>query len=145
MMSTLDAIDATLAGLCACGCGRSLEHSPSAWYATEGCQRRHLSSQATDADEVYRRPDAHPETVLDATRIAAIFSFAEDEIGVLLGDEPFARFTRVAIEQPADPSAWTTVDDLQQQSPMYGTAAPRWRRRATITLDNSQGRWRPLP
>lgn len=57
-MSTLDRIDATLANLCACGCGASLDHSPSAWYATEDCQRRHLSVKATDAYEVYARPDA---------------------------------------------------------------------------------------
>lgn len=58
-LPSLDTIDSTLDGLCACGCGASLESSPSAWYATAACQSRHQSRRhATDPGAVYRRRDA---------------------------------------------------------------------------------------
>lgn len=40
----LDAIDAAVDGLCACGCQRTLDpDGPSAWYYNEGCQRKAAS------------------------------------------------------------------------------------------------------
>jgi hypothetical protein len=55
----LDRIDAAVDELCACGCGRQVPpDGASAYFATPECQRNWHSAQATDADAVYRRPDA---------------------------------------------------------------------------------------
>jgi hypothetical protein len=55
----LAAIDAAVDQLCACGCGRRLDpDGPSGYFASQACQRGWHSAQATDAQAVYRRPDA---------------------------------------------------------------------------------------
>lgn len=42
MTDALDHIDATLEGLCACGCRVEItDASPSAWYASEACYDHH--------------------------------------------------------------------------------------------------------
>jgi hypothetical protein len=41
MSDILDRIDTAIEGRCACGCGTQLDpNGPSAWFATESCQRR---------------------------------------------------------------------------------------------------------
>lgn len=55
----VDDIDAATEGRCACGCGATIgDDSPSAYYATQDCQRRYLSARATNAQEVYSQEDA---------------------------------------------------------------------------------------
>jgi len=45
-VDTVDQITAAIEGRCACGCGhRITDRSPSAWYATEGCQDRWAAQQ----------------------------------------------------------------------------------------------------
>lgn len=53
----LDRIDDTVAERCACGCGRPVGDSVSAWFATDLCQWRWHNRHTTDPAEVYRRPD----------------------------------------------------------------------------------------
>jgi len=55
----LDRIDAAVDEQCACGCRKQIPpDGASAYFASPECQRRWHSAQATDADAVYRRPDA---------------------------------------------------------------------------------------
>lgn len=48
---TLAAIDDTLDGRCACGCGRKLGNSPSAWFYGQDCQMRWQRRQAVPLDD----------------------------------------------------------------------------------------------
>lgn len=57
----LDTIDATLTGLCACGCREPLApDGPSAYFADDACQWRWNNRRATDPGDVYRRADQPP-------------------------------------------------------------------------------------
>lgn len=57
--AALDAIDATVDGRCACGCGAQLDPAgASAWFASERCQRRFHAKGATRVEEVLAPPDA---------------------------------------------------------------------------------------
>lgn len=57
--AALEAIDATVDGRCACGCGAVLDPgAPSAWFASPVCQQRFHARGATRPAEVYARPDA---------------------------------------------------------------------------------------
>jgi hypothetical protein len=74
----LERIDAAVAELCACGCGRTLDpDGPSAYYATPECQRRWAGAHATDPDDVYTRPDA-----------ADVYAGADSYQVSLTGDHP---------------------------------------------------------
>lgn len=70
-MDVLDLIENAVDGLCACGCGTQLSpDGPSAYYASPECQRRYLARQASDPEEVRRRPDAAPVYVgRDSARV----------------------------------------------------------------------------
>lgn len=58
---TLAGVDATIEGLCACGCGATItDQSPSAWFATADCQSVWHGRGATQPWEVYERDDAAP-------------------------------------------------------------------------------------
>lgn len=66
----LAAIDATVDGLCACGCGRRLDPAgPSGWFADAGCQWRYLQRHATDPTDVYRRSDAAAYPRFDSAQV----------------------------------------------------------------------------
>lgn len=71
MTDILAAIDATVDGLCACGCGAILDPAgPSGWFATQGCQQRFQARDATAPEEVWYRSDAAPVYVQnDAARV----------------------------------------------------------------------------
>src|SRR5690242_7859634 len=64
----LSAIDAATESLCACGCGVPLEPAgPSAWFATQDCQRRWGDGRTTSPHSIYARPEPHwSESELDA-------------------------------------------------------------------------------
>lgn len=58
MTDILDQIDAATAGLCACGCTRSIPADGlSAWFASQDCQHRWHQRNATEPHEVYNRDD----------------------------------------------------------------------------------------
>lgn len=58
-------MDAAIANVCACGCGRALRpDGPSAWFAGPDCQHRWAQTNAADPGDVYRRPDAHERPIL---------------------------------------------------------------------------------
>lgn len=99
----LSHIDDTLAERCACGCGRSLTDSPSAWYATERCQQRYLSRQAIDPDDVYQRPAGETPRGLVALMRSSAESFlvAQGEQATLAG-RPDPRTPPMFIRQFAD-------------------------------------------
>lgn len=62
----LAAIDATVDGRCACGCGKELgPDAASAWFASEYCQLRWAGRRATDPGDVYRRDDAARTSLVD--------------------------------------------------------------------------------
>lgn len=77
----LDAIDAAVDGLCACGCQRTLDpDGPSAWYYNEGCQRK---TMAAGYDQTF---DLHLCTlvILDdphAGNCADPYNWADDGLG----------------------------------------------------------------
>jgi len=76
----LGAIDATVDGRCACGCGMLLRaSSPSGWFATDECQRLYHARTATRPLEVWSRPDA------------AVVLPEQDHVPVPLRDESAAR------------------------------------------------------
>lgn len=57
--AVLGAIDATMDGKCACGCGRPLTAAgPSGWFASSSCQTRYQARDATNPVEVWAREDA---------------------------------------------------------------------------------------
>jgi hypothetical protein len=52
-------VDAAAEGRCACGCGRAITaRSPSAYYATAGCQHTWMARHVDNPHDVYDRPDA---------------------------------------------------------------------------------------
>ena len=58
MTDILDLIDNATQNLCACGCGTRLPaDGPSAWFASQDCQKLWSDSQATKPHEVYGRPE----------------------------------------------------------------------------------------
>lgn len=58
----LDLIDNATEQRCACGCRAALDpDGPSAWFASQECQRRWGDARATDPQDVYDRPDAEHE------------------------------------------------------------------------------------
>ncbi len=80
--ATLDAIDAAVGHLCACGCRRSVDQNgPSAYFASQGCQRRWHSARTDDPDAVYARPDPDEASIMDA--VAEVLTPAEPAEGRL--------------------------------------------------------------
>lgn len=62
----LDAVDDQGRLRCACGCRALItDRSPSAYYASAGCQWRYLQLGAADPDDVYNRPDAAVEIEIE--------------------------------------------------------------------------------
>lgn len=63
--AVLDRIDATIRGLCACGCGTGLgSDGPSAYWASDQCMRVWQGrTQAEAPEEVMLRPDAHEQYI----------------------------------------------------------------------------------
>lgn len=67
MTDILDLIDNATQSLCACGCGIQLHpDGPSAWFASQDCQRRWGDSHATNPGDVYDRDDAGDGWMYDA-------------------------------------------------------------------------------
>lgn len=70
MGDILTEIDATVEGLCACGCGTKLgERSRSGWWATETCQVRWQGRLAQDGSNSAAAAEGRPPLNLDVFRI----------------------------------------------------------------------------
>lgn len=75
-MDMLDAIDAAVDGLCACGCQRPLDpDGPSAWYYNEGCQRKTMAAGhdqlVASYDVLLTFDDPHPSNCAEPYNWAA--------------------------------------------------------------------------
>jgi hypothetical protein len=72
MADILDLIDNATQNLCACGCATKLApDGPSAWFASQDCQRRWGDSHATNPGDVYDRDDAGDGWMYDAMVVGA--------------------------------------------------------------------------
>lgn len=102
-----DEITATIEGRCACLCGRRIpDDSASAWFATEGCQRRWHRRKATDPAAVEGGLDADmlleldaaaeqgPEERVDVIEAPAVASLDD----ILRGARPATGPTRLVID-----------------------------------------------
>ncbi len=99
----LDRIDAAVGELCACGCRiRIPADGASAYFATAACQRRWHSARATDAQDVYRRPDAATHNPNDAARVPLNEPEGHNPGGFIAAvTDPYGTHTRIV--RAADP------------------------------------------
>lgn len=110
MTDILDLIDNATEHRCACGCNTQLpEDGPSAWFASQDCQRRWNESHATDPADVYNRPDGGDGWSRDAMVVGDGSSFAPTRF--FLGDQEITDFVvpgSLAFERAA--TTTTTAD-----------------------------------
>lgn len=116
----VDDIDAATEGRCACGCGLAVgDDSPSAYYATDHCQRRYLSARATNAQDVYDRADAalvpvgadHVPVPLDGRPAVPDFASAFDGLRrYAAGFREMLEHGHIRFPPPAGPIADTQPD-----------------------------------
>ncbi len=99
----LDRIDAAVGELCACGCRiRIPPDGASAYFANATCQRRWHSARATDAQDVYRRPDAATHNPNDAAQVPLNEPQGHNLGGfIAAGTDPYGTHTRIM--RSADP------------------------------------------
>lgn len=91
MTDILDLIDNATEHRCACGCNTQLApDGPSAWFASQECQRRWNESHATDPADIYNRPDGGDGWSRDAMVVGDGPSFAPTR--VFLGDQEITDF-----------------------------------------------------
>jgi rubrerythrin len=114
---SLAAIDAAVDGCCACGCGAELDPvGPSAWFASEGCQRRYQRRAARRPDEVLGPLAAEESEERLADMLVGMASAVRGvEPALRAMGETFAAFARALGGPPVSrmpipaPSTW--VDD----------------------------------
>lgn len=91
MTDILNLIDNATEHRCACGCNTPLHpDGPSAWFASQECQRRWNETHATDPADVYNRPDGGDGWSRDAMVVGDGPSFAPTRF--FLGDQEITDF-----------------------------------------------------
>lgn len=141
-------MDAAIDQVCACGCRLALgPDGPSAWFATQDCQRRWTEqNHADDPHDVYARYDAHLGYIPPAEPTPAQAAWARNDYAHAQQEAAIrvhARRGRAYRHRPLDDDRWVdagycTEDGLTREASEY--ASGNWARDYVARLNRTRQR-----